>query len=721
VIPLAVRRVVLGLLPALPLALQAQSPPPATPRREVVDTYFGTAVADPYRWMEAPSAKNPEFRAWLETQNAYTQEVLDRIPGRAALQERTRALLDAVTSVTQADRMGGRWFYFKTPPGAESRKLYVREGRGPEQMLLDPDTLPAPAGSHYAIDYQFPSPDGRLVAYGLSLGGSERTVLRIMEVPGGRVLPDSITRAQFPVVNWAEDSRSFHYNRLNAAGDTNPGARYQRSAAFRHVVGRPVDQDLELLGPGNPAVPLEPDDFPVILDYPGTPHLFAIVFRGVKPEITVYLRPRGAPSGTARWRKLVDPDDAVTNFAARGEDVFLLTHTGAPRFQVVRVKATDRDLSGAVAVVPPGPVVVQNLGMAKDALYVLKLDGGLARVSRIPPGGGSEDLALPYPGAIDFFVTDARRPGVLFRLQSWTRPAQWYQYDPASKRVKNTGLVPPATGADFSRIETVETEAPAADGVKIPLSIVHTRGIPLDGSHPTLLEGYGAYGYSFDPFFNTMLLAWLERGGIYAVAHVRGGGEYGEEWHLAGKMETKPNTWRDLIACAEHLVAKGYTSPAHLSGSGTSAGGILIGRAITERPDLFRAAVPRVGVMNALRGEHEPSGPANIPEFGTAADQAGFRALWEMDALHHVKPGEKYPAVLLTAGIHDSRVEAWQPAKMAAALRERSASGNPVLLRVDFDAGHGMGLTKSQRSAEWADIYGFLLWQLGSPGFQLTP
>ena len=261
----------------------------------------------------------------------------------------------------------------------------------------------------------------------------------------------------------------------------------------------------------------------------------------------------------------------------------------------------------------------------------------------------------------------------------------------------------------------------APDGTMIPLSFVYPRGLRRDGSHPALLEGYGAYGISLDPFFRPALLAWLERGGVYAVAHVRGGGEFGEEWHLAGKLATKPNTWRDFIACAEFLVKQGYTSPAHLAGTGTSAGGILIGRAITERPDLFRAAVPQVGAVNALRTEHEPGGPANIPEFGTTADSAGFLALKEMDALIHLKRGTRYPATLFTAGIFDSRVEPWQPGKMVAAMQAQGNDQRPVLFRVDFDAGHGMGLTKSQRSAQLADVYGFLLWQLGAPAFQLAP
>jgi prolyl oligopeptidase len=371
-------------------------------------------------------------------------------------------------------------------------------------------------------------------------------------------------------------------------------------------------------------------------------------------------------------------------------------------------------------VLPAGKGVIQTIGAAREALYAQILEGGLARIARLPYDGSPDRLTLPFAGAVDFFVTDPARAGLLFRLQSRTRSPLWYAYDPRAREVRDTRLVPPSP-VGFSGIESVETEAPAADGTMVPLSIVYPKGLRRDGSHPTLLEGYGAYGFTLDPFFRPSMLAWLERGGVYAVAHVRGGGEYGEDWHRAGKGATKPNTWRDFIACAEYLVKQGYTSPAHLSGTGTSAGGILIGRAMTERPDLFRAAVPQVGVVNALRTEHEPGGPANIPEFGTTKDSAGFQALREMDALAHVKPGTRYPATLFTAGIFDSRVEPWQPAKMTAALQERSSSGYPVLLRVDFDAGHGMGLTKSQRSALLADIFGFLLWQLGDPEFQLSP
>jgi prolyl oligopeptidase len=716
---------VLAVILSSPRArLSAQTAPPATPRHEVADTYFGTAVADPYRWMERPVPENPDFRRWLEGQNGYTRSVLDRIPGRTRLAERIRRLEDAGTSAGPVAVEGRRWFYLKTEPGVDNRKLYVRNGStGAERLLVDPDALAAPDGSHFSIDYLNPSPGGRLLAYGISLGGSERSVLHLLDVASGRVLPDTITRAQFPVVSWSDDGRAFFYNRLSAAGDTNPAERYRFSRAYRHVVGTAAGEDAEWLGASTAAsVPVGPDDFPLIISTPGSKYLVAIVGHGVQNEVTLYAVARSAAHGASTpWRKVADTADAVTSFAVHGDDLYLLTHKDASRFKVIRTNAGMPDLARGAVVIPAGRAVIQAIGAAKDALYAQELDGGLGRLARVPyDRGRPERLRLPFDGAVDFPVTDPVRTGVVFRLQSWTRSPLWYAYDPRVREVRDTRLVPPSP-VDFRSIKSVETEARAPDGTMVPLSIVYRRDLRRDGSHPTLLEGYGSYGITFDPFFRPSLLAWLERGGVYAVAHVRGGGEYGEDWHQGGKGATKSNTWRDFIACAEFLVKEGYTSPAHLAGTGTSAGGILIGRAITERPDLFRAAVPQVGVVNALRVEHEPGGPANIPEFGTTTDSAGFRALMEMDALSHVKPGTRYPATMFTAGIFDSRVEPWQPAKMAAAMQAQATADRPVLLRVDFDAGHGMGLTKAQRSAQLADIYGFLFWQLGEPAFQLAP
>jgi prolyl oligopeptidase len=715
----------LTCLTAAPLvALYGQSSPPATPKREVADTYFGTVVSDPYRWMEAPVGQNPEFMDWLRRQNAYTRKVLDRLPQRPALLARLTELADVNATVSDLAPADRRWFYLRLDPGQQIAKLYSREvAGGRDRLLLDPDTLPKPEGSHWSIDYVVPAPDGRLVGYGASVGGSEHTTLYLMDPATAHLLPDSISRVQFGAVNWEPDGRAFYYNRLNQAGDTNPALRYRNSAAFRHVIGQPTERDQLILASGStPSVPLEPDDFPIVMPVEGSPFVYALVIHGVKNEVTLYTAQRTELRGAATtWRKLVDVDDAVTRVDLHGSEVYLLTHKDAPRFRVLRIRADAPDLTRAEVVLPEQHGVLTAISVAKDALYVRELEGGLGRVRRVAFGErGGTAIPLPSDGAIETIVTDRRRPGVLFPLESWTRSRLWYRYAPGQRRPSDTRLVRPAT-VDISGYESTEVEVPSHDGVRVPLSIVYRKGLKKDGSHPLLLDGYGSYGITYDPAFSPFRLAWLERGGVFAVAHVRGGGEYGEDWHQAGQKATKPNTWKDFIACAEYLVREGYTSPEHLAGSGTSAGGILIGRAITERPELFRAAVPRVGVMNALRTEHEPGGPANIPEFGTTEKEDEFQGLREMDAVEHVKSGVQYPAVLLTGGINDSRVEAWQPAKMAAVLQERSASGRPVLLRVAFDAGHGMGLTKTQRAEEAADLYGFLLWQLGAKPEPATP
>jgi prolyl oligopeptidase len=301
---------------------------------------------------------------------------------------------------------------------------------------------------------------------------------------------------------------------------------------------------------------------------------------------------------------------------------------------------------------------------------------------------------------------------MLFTLISWTKSPALFQYDPAREVSSDTGLIP-SIPVDRSAIESVSVKVRSHDGVRVPLVILRQRGVPRNGGSPTLLWGYGAYGFEMtSPHFLGAFLAWLERGGSLAVAGVRGGGEYGEAWHLAGKPATKSNTWEDFIACGEYLVREKYTSPEHLSGMGESEGGILIGNAITERPDLFRAAVILVGINNPLRMETTASGVPNRAEFGTHKTEAGFRALLAMDLYHKVRDGVKYPAVLLMHGINDPRVEPWMSAKMAARLQAATSSGFPVLLRIDYDAGHGFGSTRKQQTEERADTFAFLFHEL---------
>lgn len=721
------RRLIGFLLPLLlliPAVASAQSQLPHTPVRAVIDDYFGTKVVDPYRWLENTS--DPEVVAWMKAQNDYTRAVLARIPGRDELLARIKSLDNAGDTVAGLQVWGGHYFYYKSEPGSDNRKLFVRDTlSSPERLLVDPEKMTTADGKHYSIDYFQPSLDGVYVGYGISQGGSEDSVLHILQSSTGTVLPDSIDRAQFGSPSWLPDGKSFFYTRAQKlAADAPPTAKYQKLKVYRHTLGGDPDTEPLVFGFGaNPGVRVDDNDFSVVQFSPGAPDfLVGLVIHGVKNEFDIYAIPFEAnPSSKTAWKKLADQSDEVTGLDVHGREIYLLSHKNASRFKVLRTTLSSPDLAHAEVVVPASGVVITGVSAAADALYVRDLDGGIGRLRRLPYSGGDiQPVNLPFYGAIQSLVTNPTAAGAWLELTSWTKSPLWYSLDAKTDKLTDTTLVPPSP-VDYSQIESEEVKAKSADGTMIPLSIIHNRGLALDGSHPTWLTGYGAYGITYDPYFDPTILAFLERGGVRAFAHVRGGGEYGEDWHQAGQKLTKQHTIDDFIASGEYLIEHKYTTAAHLAGEGTSAGGITIGRAITERPELFGAALIRVGDANALRAETQVSGPANIPEFGTVTEPDGFKALFAMDAYQHVKANTPYPAVLLTTGVNDPRVAPWEAAKMTARLQAATSSGKPILLRVDYDAGHGMGSTKSQHDIELADEVAFLFWQLGVTGYAPSP
>ncbi len=700
----------------------AQSKLPNTPVRDVTEDYFGTKVSDPYRWLEKTA--DPEVVAWMKAQNDYTRAILASIPGRDQLRNRIKALDNAGDVVSALQVWARRYFYYKTEPGSDNRKLYVRDNlTAAERLLVDPEKLTTADGAHFSIDYFQPSLDGKYVAYGISSGGSEESVLHVIESASGKVLSDVIDRAQFGSPNWLEDGSFFYTRTQKLAPDAPATAKYQKLRVYHHVLGRDPDSEPAVFGyEVLPNVKVTEDDFSVVAFSPGAPrYLVGLVIHGVKRELDLYVSAFQGNAGAKQdWRKVAGEVDAVTAFDLHGESLFLLSHKNASRYKVLRTSLANPDLAHATAVVPASEVVVAGISAGGDALYVQDLDGGIGRLRRLPyDNATTQPVKLPFEGAIQSLVTNPTGAGAWLELTSWTKSPLWYALDAGSGNLTDTRLVAPSP-VDYSQVVAEEVKAKSADGTMVPLSIVHKRGLALDGSHPTWLTGYGAYGITFDPSFRPTLLAFFERGGIYAVAHVRGGGEYGEDWHLAGQKLTKQHTIDDMLAGAQYLIEHKYTSAAHLAGEGTSAGGITIGGAITQRPDLFGAALIRVGDSDSLRSELMASGPANIPEFGTVKEADGFKALYAMDAYQHVKANTKYPAVLLTTGVNDPRVASWQAAKMTARLQASTTSGKPVLLRVDYDAGHGLGSTKSQRDDELADEIAFLFWQLGDPQFQVV-
>jgi prolyl oligopeptidase len=699
-------------------------PPPLPKPSPVSETYFGTTVTDPYRYFE--DMKNPVTVQFFKEQNDYARAVLDRLGApRQKLFERIKQLDNAGTSVSSLTLDGDRYFYEKLNPGENSEKLYTSnlDGSG-EKLLVDPDKLAA-AGKHYTINYFNPSLDGKYVAYGISEGGSEASVIHVVDVATGQVLPDAIDRAYFVgVTSWLPND-SFYYVRFPELKPGEPETdKETRAVNYLHVLGRDPDKDVPVFGYGvNPDVPFEVTDFPIVAYSPASPYLLGIVVHGVKNEVTIYAAKPQA--GTLPWKRIVSDDDDVTGFDLEGSTIYLLTHKDAPAFKVVSTSLDDPNMASPQTLVAPSKEVVEQIGVAKDGLYVRSREGGFGRVRRIAlddngGAGATTTVKTPYEGTVNLLSTDPRVDGAVFGLTGWTHSLLYY-FVTASGAVSDT-RVKPLSPVDESAYTSSEVQARSADGTMVPMSLIYRKGLKLDGSHPVDLEGYGSYGITETPGFSTTRVAWMERGGVSAVCHVRGGGWYGEAWHEAGMIATKHHTWEDFIACAQWLIAHKYSSKAHMSGQGTSAGGITIGRAITARPDLFAAALDVVGESNTLRSEFTPNGPPNVPEFGTVKNEEGFRALDAMDAYQHVVDGTAYPAVMLITGYNDPRVSSWELAKMTARLQKASTSGKPVLLRVDYDAGHGfLAASRAQSDQLLADEYSFLLWQLGDPAFKGIP
>jgi len=692
------------------------SSPPTAEIRDFTDDYFGRKISDPYRWME--DSKNPEFQSWMKAQAGYASANLDRLRTRAELLKRLEELSNANAEVTNATQVAGRYFYYKTAPGENDRALYVRDGtNGAERVLVDAAKLSAD-GKRYSITAFSVSQDARYVSYLISPGGSEYGALRVIEVQSGRDLGERIDRTRWFAGSWLPDGRSFIYLRLRKTEpDDPPTALMQKSRSYLHVLGADPDKDKPVFGyEVNPDIKMAPALFPWSWTPHGSKYAMAALDTGVSPNEMYYIAPlAGLQRPLVPWKKIAGFEDEVKSVALHGDDLFLLTFKNSPRFRVVRVNAVHPDLAGARDVLLESTAVIEQIAAARDALYVRLLDGGIGRLLRIDyKSFRAREIKLPFEGTIFELNTSQKHSGALIGMSSWIRPPVYFKFDAKKNSLVETSLQPKSP-LDVSAFESVEVAARSHDGTMVPLSIIYRRGMKRDGNNPTLLLGYGAYGFPVRPSFNARELAWLERGGVLAFAHVRGGGEFGREWHTAGQKSTKPNTWKDFIACAEYLVAEQYTSPQRLAGQGRSAGGILVGNAIVERPDLFAAAVLNVGVMNPLRAETTPNGPPNIAEFGSVTTEEGFKALLAMDSYTKVRDQTRYPAVLLTHGINDPRVEPWHSAKMAARLQAATVSGKPVWLRVDYDAGHGIGASKRQRIEEQADTFAFLFDQLTSP------
>jgi prolyl oligopeptidase len=714
------------------LSVQAQTPAPGLPKaavRNVQDVHHGVKVDDPYRYFE--NVKDAEVAAWMKAHSDHAHKTLQALPGRAKILSSIQKFEDAASArVVQVARVpGDLYFYEKRGAKDNQFKLYVRKGlTGEEKLLLDPELLAQKTGKPHAINYFAPSPDGSHVAYGVSQAGSEDAVLHVMNVQSGKLVGKPVDRAQFGGVDWSPDGKAVFFNRLQLMKKGMPETeKYQRSLVWRMPLAGGMTKATAVFGMGVGGASLAAPELPFTTVTPDGSHAFGIVINGTQREWGIYRADGKAYlAGKPQWKRLASYSDEVTSMAYKDGKLYLKSHKGAPRSQVLMMDMANADISKAKVIVAQSERVITNIGTAADALYLEVRDGNVKKLFKRAYADDAQlvEVKLPVEGAFQLFgdeggaaAVDSRLPGAIIDLQGWTRARQIYAVA-ADGNVTNTGLQPQGPYDAPADIMATEVKVKSHDGVMVPMSIIHKKDVKLDGNNPTLLYGYASYGITEEPFFSYGRLAWMDAGGVFAIANPRGSGVYGQDWYKAGFQTTKPNTWKDFIACAEFLIAQKYTTPAKLGILGGSAGGILVGRAMTERPDLFAAVVPAVGALDGIRFESTPNGVPNIPEFGTIKNETGFKALLAMSTYANIKDGVKYPAVLLTHGVNDPRVEVWQSTKAAARLMAASTSGKPVLMRLDYAAGHGVGNTKKQQQEERADIYSFLLWQMSVAEFQ---
>jgi prolyl oligopeptidase len=700
----------------------AQSPAVA-PVRPVTDVYFGTRVVDNYRYME--NLADPEVQRWMRAQAGHARAQLDAIPGRQALLARIHALANTDLSRHGFKRRGERYFYEAVEPGAPLPKIYYRDGiRGAEHLLIDPQRLGEGTATHFAVDYYEPSWDGKYLAYGISSGGSEASVLHVIEVATGASQDVHIERASEGNIAWRPDNRSFFYMRFAQTTPQTPASeRMYNGRTYLHVLGvnPDGDGDVAVFGRGvarDLDVPEGQGTYVVVA--PGSRYAIAVANHNLDNNpSTYYVAPLAAIDGARTpWRRFAEVEDGITEVHPLGETLYFVSRRNAPRSRVLATPLAKPDVASAQVIVPETDAILTGVSLAKEGLYARFRDGAVSRIRRVALEGAQvHSVTLPFEGNVGAPVTDEREAGALISVQGWLQAPRLLVYDAGTDTAVDTGLLPPSK-TDTSAFEAREVSVVSYDGTRVPLSLIHKKGLKLDGSHPTILGGYGSYGISLEPRFAAADVAWLERDGVLAIAHVRGGGENGDAWHQAGRLLRKPNTILDFIACAEYLVDQRYTVPARLAGIGGSAGGITVGGALTWRPDLFGVILDLVGMSDALRYETEPNGPPNVSEFGSVRTESGFHGLYAMSAYAHVRDNTAYPAVLFSTGANDPRVAPWQMAKMAARVQAATASKRPVLLRVDDDAGHGLGSSRAQRESLQADLWAFALWQMGVAGFQ---
>jgi prolyl oligopeptidase len=678
--------------------------PPKAKIQPVTDDLYGHKIVDNYRWLE--DAGSPESQEFVRQELAYTRGILDPLPGREKILERLQQL--ALVGTIGAPQLGGKYYFYTRREGTQNQPiLLVREGvHGADRALVDVNQMAA--DGTVALDWWYPSDDGKYVAYGTSHSGSEESTLYVIETATGKLLADTIERTRFSSVAWKKDNSGFYYSRRPKKGDVPAGEEVYHVKIFYHPLGGDPAKDALIFGEGLPA-----QDIPAVqLADDDDRWLLITVFEGwAKTEMYLQDLKAGTPPVVITGGK---------NFLYSGEifqgKLYITTNEDASRYRVFVVGAANAKRENWKEIIPESDAVLQNLSIFGGMLFAQYEKNATSELQRFDPAGKPlGEVRLPALGTAAGIGGRWDRKEMFFGFQSFTIPASVYQVDLSSGQTSLWDRV--HAPIDPSAYDVRQVWFSSKDGTKVPMFVFHKKGLELNGKNPTLLTGYGGFNISLTPSFSAARYLWLEHGGVFAVVNLRGGAEFGEDWHRAGMLDKKQNVFDDFIAAAEFLISDKVTDKDHLAIQGGSNGGLLMGAALTERPELFRAVVCQVPLLDMLRYQHFQIAKLWIPEYGSADDPKQFEWLYAYSPYHHVQAGTDYPAVLFMTAESDTRVDPMHAKKMAALMQAEAANGQsrdrPILLRIESKAGHGAGKPLAKQIEEGVDVYSFLFWQLG--------
>lgn len=694
--------------------------PDLAPVKVVTNQYHGVTLEDPYQYME--DLDNPEVISWMKENANYATSILNGISGKKALFDKMMELINRRASSINslAITKSNVYYYLKRVPGEEIAKMYKRLGyEGEETLFFDPETYKEGAEETYVIESINPNIKGDKIAVTVAANGSENPETLIYK-ENGEQFAEILHLASG--ISWLESGEEFYYNRLNSSDVTDMN-RGIFTKVYIHKIGTDQETDAPFFSSNlYPEINIDGKDYPMVF-YSEESNLDVLNVGSVDNSLALFYKEAQSNSGV-KWKVLTQRSDNVVNLDMDSKFIYYLTFKDASNYKILKAPIEKPMISNASVVIKESKSeMITGFSVTKDGLYYSVMKNGVVANVYFLSNSKTTPIKLQLPftaGDVSLSKKNSESSEIWMSISGWTSPGKRFLYNPKTNSFVHQPLSTPVEYPELDDLIAKEVMVKSHDGVMVPVSIICNKNIKMDGQNPTVLYSYGAYGNSTSPFFSPITLAYTLYNGVLVIPHVRGGGELGEAWHKAGQKETKPNTWKDGIATAEYLINEGYTNPSKLSIFGGSAGGIFVGRAITERPDLFVAGAPMVGSMNPVRMEETPNGPVNTPEFGTVKDPIEFKALLEMDSYHHIEPKTKYPAMLISAGINDPRVIAWQPAKFAAKLQAANSSDKPILFLTNFEGGHGGGTKLTDTIDEFAGLFAFFYWQSGHPDFQIT-